>query len=103
MAMAMSDDEASAGLVMESASPNPFSERTRIAFTLAQSDQVDLSVVDLSGRIVRTLASGLQSAGRHELTWDGRSDAGQAMPAGAYFVHGRVGEQRVQGRIVMIR
>ena len=103
MAQAFSEDEAAPGMMMESASPNPFRDRTRIAFTLAQAGDVELSVVDLSGRIVRTLASGPQSAGRHELNWNGRSDAGQSMPAGAYFVHGRVGEQRVQGRLVMIR
>ncbi len=103
MAQAFSEDGAASAMMMESAAPMPILDRTRIAFTLAQSDQVELSVVDLSGRIVRTLARGPQSAGRHELTWDGRSDAGQAMPTGAYFVHGRVGAQRVQGRIVMIR
>jgi hypothetical protein len=102
MAMAMASDEDAAGIVMESASPNPFSDRTRIAFTLAQAGEVDLSVVDVSGRRVKSLVMGVQTAGRHELSWDGRGDAGQSLPAGAYFVHGRVGSERVQGRIVMI-
>lgn len=102
MTMAFSDDALTAGFTMESASPNPFRDQTRIAFTLESGAEVDLSVVDLSGRMVRNLMRGTQAAGRHELIWDGRGDAGQPLPAGAYFVHGRVGEARVQGRIVMI-
>lgn len=103
MASAFSEDDVASAVVMESASPNPFTDRTRIAYTLAQDGDVELSVLDLSGRLVKTLVRGAQAAGRHEMSWDGRTDAGQSLPAGAYFVHGRVGEQRVQGRIVMIR
>ncbi len=102
MAMALGSDEDMSGIVMEAASPNPFRDQTRIAFSLTRADQVELSVVDLSGRTIRTLARGEHSAGRHELSWDGRSDAGQTMPVGAYFVHGRVGGERVQGRLVMV-
>lgn len=103
MAMALASEEGMSGIVMEAAMPNPFRDHTRIAYTLEQAGDVDLSVLDLSGRLVKTLVRGAQSAGRHEMQWDGRTDAGQSLPAGAYFVHGRVGEQRVQGRIVMIR
>ena len=103
MAMALASDEGMSGIVMESAMPNPFRDQTRIVYTMQQAGDVELSVLDLSGRLVKTLVRGAQSAGRHEMSWDGRTDAGQSLPAGAYFVHGRVGEQRVQGRIVMIR
>jgi len=103
MAMALASDEGMSGIVMESAMPNPFRDQTRIAYTMQQAGEVELNVLDLSGRLVKTLVRGAQSAGRHEMSWDGRTDSGQSLPAGAYFVHGRVGEQRVQGRIVMIR
>ena len=103
MAMAIAENEGEGGFVMEAATPNPFSQRTRIAYTLAQSDDVELAVLDLSGRRVKELARGPQSAGRHEMEWDGRSEDGRVLPAGAYFVHGRVGGEKIQGRLVLVR
>ena len=49
------------------------------------SRQVEIEVYDLGGRIVRRLSSGREvSAGRHEIDWDGRNDAGVLVPPGVY-------------------
>jgi len=65
--------------------PNPFSPETRIIFDLPSAGKVDLGIYSPDGRRVRTLISGERSAGRQEVTWDGRDDAGRAAPAGVYF------------------
>jgi hypothetical protein len=66
--------------------PNPFNPSTKVRFDLPANGSVRLSVIDLQGREVRVLASGSLVAGRHAYTWDGRDDAGHAMPSGLYFV-----------------
>jgi flagellar hook assembly protein FlgD len=43
-------------------------------------------VFDFSGRLVRVLLQSFQSAGSHELTWDGTDGSGRRIPAGIYFV-----------------
>ncbi|EKE68954.1 flagellar hook assembly protein FlgD [Oceanibaculum indicum] len=42
-----------------------------------------LRVVDSEGNVVRTL-DGEYEAGRHDFTWDGKDDAGNPLPDGAY-------------------
>ena len=64
--------------------PNPFGLRTSIGFTLARSGRVRLGVFDLAGRRVRSLLEGERGAGRHDVAWDGRDDAGRAVRAGSY-------------------
>ena len=65
--------------------PNPFNPVTEIRYTVPREGHVDLAVYDLSGRRVRTLVSGTESAGERTVTWDGRDEAGQAAPSGMYF------------------
>lgn len=69
------------------ASPNPFTPRTALAFDLARAGTVELEIFDLAGRRVRRLAHGHYAAGRHALAWDGRDDAGLEVPSGLYVVH----------------
>jgi len=72
-------------LVLSDPTPNPFNPATELSFTLDRAGTADLAVFDLSGHKVRTLASGTFGAGPHAVTWQGRDDAGRAMPAGVYF------------------
>jgi hypothetical protein len=78
--------------------PNPSRGVTSIAFTLDRPGTVELTVIDLAGRRVRTLAGGDRAAGLQETAWDGRSDDGRAAPAGVYWVvlraPGRVDRRR---------
>jgi len=82
--------------------PNPF--RSTVAFRLGmrEAGPARVSVHDASGRLVRTLASGTLTAGTHALSWDGRSDAGGALPAGLYFVLVEAAGTRASGRVVKL-
>ena len=64
--------------------PDPFNPKTTLSFSLDREEPVNLRIVDLKGRVVRTFDAGRLSAGDHEIAWDGRSDDGEAMPAGVY-------------------
>lgn len=66
-------------------SPNPFNPHTTFSFELLHADRVNLAVYDAQGRLVRTLLDGTVGGGRHEIVWDGRTDAGEELAAGTYF------------------
>ncbi len=53
---------------------------------------VDLSIYDMGGRRLATLASGDQPAGLHPFRWDGRDEQGQPLASGVYFARARVHE-----------
>ena len=46
---------------------------------------VALRIYDVNGRVQRMLESGTRPAGAHRVAWDGRDDAGRALPSGSYF------------------
>jgi len=77
------------------AGPNPFRGGLRVEFTIpVGEEEVDLRVFDVTGRLVRTLASGRLAPGVHRYEWDGRNGRGGSIPAGVYFV-------RLEGRGTM--
>ncbi len=86
------------GKVSMSAFPNPFSEFTRIRFTLNNRCEMKAEVFDVSGRKVATLISGIQSAGDYELTYDATG-----REAGIYFVKITMGDQACWEKIVQVK
>jgi hypothetical protein len=70
---------------LQSAWPNPVSDRTTLRFDLARDGVVALELYDVRGSLVRTLAREAFSAGRHEASWDGRDDRGNLLPPGLYL------------------
>jgi Secretion system C-terminal sorting domain len=60
--------------------PNPMTDQGNIEFNLAAAGNVTINIYDLQGRIIKTLAMGIQSAGNHIVTFNS-----SAFPAGAYF------------------
>ena len=60
--------------------PNPFNPSTTIAFSLPQSSNVSLKVINILGQEVATLLNGFQKAGNHTV----RFDAGK-LSSGVYL------------------
>jgi hypothetical protein len=65
--------------------PNPFNPTTKIKFDLPEQANVVLKVYNVLGQEVATLFNGQQSAGYHEVNWDGRSNIGATVSSGVYF------------------
>ncbi len=65
--------------------PNPFNPMTRISFRLPKEAHTSVQVLDLRGRVVRTLFVGTMAEGEQQLDWDGKSDDGRSVAAGLYL------------------
>jgi hypothetical protein len=65
--------------------PNPFNPATTISFDLAQAGRVKLVVLDVTGRVVRTLVDAQLPANRYAFLWNGKDDQGQQAASGTYF------------------
>jgi len=65
--------------------PNPFNPRVTIFWALGATGSARLSVYDIRGHQVRVLREGILTAGRHEVIWNGLSDAEMALPSGVYL------------------
>lgn len=75
-----------ASITLGSGRPNPFSADIRLDYALSAPQSTRLSVHDLAGREIRLLHAGLEAAGPHVVTWDGRDNQGIRQAAGVYFI-----------------
>ena len=70
--------------------PNPFNPETWIPYQLSEDTSVSISIYDTTGKLVRTLSLGFQSAGFYNsyeraAYWDGRNALGERVASGLYF------------------
>lgn len=65
--------------------------------------QAEVSVFDVSGRLVRTVAKGLYGATYQTTVWDGRDATGNKVPAGIYFVRAASAGQVKTLKLALLR
>ncbi|MDZ4699973.1 MAG: PKD domain-containing protein [Rhodothermales bacterium] len=83
--------------------PNPFNPSTTIRFALPEAAVVRLSVYDMLGREVARVFDSELPAGRHEATWNGRTDAGTTVSSGAYLLRMTAGSYSATTRMVAVK
>ncbi len=85
--------------------PNPFNPLTVIPYELPASSEpqrVRLLILDVAGRVVRTLVDEPQEGGVYRVEWEGRDDRGEAVSSGVYFsVLDVDGERRTQKMVLL--
>ncbi len=65
--------------------PNPFNPRTVVSFVLEHAGHVNLNIVDIRGREVRSLLNETASSGPHSVIWDGTDNSGKVVSSGVYL------------------
>jgi hypothetical protein len=83
--------------------PNPFNPSTTIQYNVGNTANVSLAIYDVLGQRVRTLVSGLQSAGAYDVVWDGRSDMGYQVANGLYFYELKAGDFRSMRKMMLTK
>ncbi|MFH1689375.1 MAG: endonuclease [Candidatus Eisenbacteria bacterium] len=83
--------------------PNPFNPTTTMSFSLSVEADVELSIHDVSGRRVATLASGSFPAGRHAVVWDGRVEGATLVASGVYFCRLLAGDEAMTVKMILLK
>ncbi len=78
--------------------PNPFNPETMVRIRLAGDAEAELSVYDITGRIVSMLSSGRLTKGEHQFIFDG-----SRMPSGAYFIRLSTGGHNYVRKMMLIK
>ena len=101
--VAVGDDATRGTLALGPLTPNP--ARTSIAYSveLPRDALVQVRVLDVDGRVVRTLVNERMSSGRHAFTWDASRHGGSALSNGVYFLEMNAGGDARARRFVLIR
>jgi hypothetical protein len=91
-----------ARMVLHAVSPNPFLGATRIRYELPADAPVRAEVFDLGGRRVFGVDRGVETAGMHAFTWDGRDDTGRRLGSGMYFLRVTAGANEETRKLVLM-
>ncbi|MEO0472187.1 MAG: glycosyl hydrolase family 28-related protein [Bacteroidota bacterium] len=78
--------------------PNPFSERTSFSIELDEVTELDLRIYDVQGKELAVLMKGSFGPGTYTPVFDGRSYV-----PGLYFFHLQKGEERIGGKMMLLR
>lgn len=95
--------EVPADFALEQNYPNPFNPETSISFRIAEAGQAQLSIFNVRGQKVRTLADGYFTAGMHTLRWDGRDDLGRSVASGVFLYQLQVGAELTSKKMLMLQ
>jgi hypothetical protein len=90
-------------LAFDAPRPNPVRHGVAFEFSLPEDGQTSLTVYDLAGRLVTTLASGVQTGGAHRAYWDLRARNGRHVASGIYFARLRAGTRELVRRVEVLR
>ena len=78
--------------------PNPFNPTTTISFDLPQASRVKLTIYNILGRGVATLADQMTEAGTHAITWNA-----QDFPTGLYIARLKAGDHSKTIKMILLR
>jgi hypothetical protein len=83
--------------------PNPVRDWARISFGLPVPGRTRLTVHDITGREVRTLADAVLPEGRYTFGWNRRDESGREVAAGVYFYKLETPSGSLARRAVVVR
>lgn len=65
--------------------PNPFNPTTTISFSITNDSNIELSIYNIKGQKVKTLAKNRFQKGNHSVIWNGDDESGKAVSSGLYL------------------
>ena len=83
--------------------PNPFSPETRIDFALPTAGTIRLTVYNVLGEEIATLADGSYPAGMHSVTWRGVDGNGHSVASGIYLYRLEAPAKTVTRKMMLVK
>lgn len=65
--------------------PNPFNPTTTIEFSIQNDSKIDLSIFNIKGQKIKSLAQNDFTKGLHSIIWNGDDDSGKLVSTGIYY------------------
>jgi hypothetical protein len=66
--------------------PNPFNPRINFNVRINSAEKINISVVDMLGRSISNIYSGVMVSGNYNFFWDGNNSIGKQVSSGTYFL-----------------
>ena len=86
------------GMYINSVYPNPFNPQTEIHYTIPKTEDVTISVFDITGKKVVVLKSEMQNAGEHSIIWNA-----EQMSSGVYFIRLQTDDKIKSQHVILLK
>ena len=83
--------------------PNPFNPSTTIEIQLAETNNLIVSIFDVTGRLINTLVNNKLEAGLYSVEWNGKDQNGRLLPTGVYIMKVVSGQNSHNQKIAFIK
>ncbi|HPV57275.1 MAG TPA: metallophosphoesterase, partial [Tenuifilaceae bacterium] len=81
--------------------PNPFNNEVKIDFNLSKEDNINISIYNINGQLVKTLLNKKMLPGKYTAKWDGTNNTNQIVEYGVYIYRLTLNEKTTDsGQIV---
>ncbi|HJL73701.1 MAG TPA: T9SS type A sorting domain-containing protein [Candidatus Marinimicrobia bacterium] len=78
--------------------PNPFNDKTSIFYQTGEPGNIDLSVYDISGKLIETLVNEKKAAGSYSIEWDASK-----VSTGLYFYKLSAGNKTIVNKMLLLK
>jgi len=83
--------------------PNPFNPVTTIRYAVSNQQQINISVYDMRGNLVKNLLNSIQQPGAKTVQWDATDNYGAAVSAGVYLYKIQAGTFSETKKMIFIK
>ena len=83
--------------------PNPFNPLTTISYDLSQSSNIEISIYNVKGQVVKNLFSGFLDKGNHNIVWNGTDKSNNKASSGIYFVQLKANENLLTQKVLLLK
>jgi hypothetical protein len=90
-------------IVSKSSYPNPFNKMSAIDIQARKAQHIQVSIYNLKGQLIKTLADETFTQGMHNITWDGRDQNGNKCSNGIYFYKVVTPEKTFSSKTILIK
>ena len=92
------DDIVSSDYIEMSNCPNPFNPETYISFYIPIDCDLNISIYNLKGQLVKNLVDGPIAKGKYEVAWNGDDNTGMNVSSGVYLYVLNVNGEAIQSK-----
>jgi hypothetical protein len=84
--------------------PNPFTNGgTTVDFDMPATERITMVILDIRGRVIRTLINNEERFGYQSVQWDAKNDDGDDVSSGVYFYQIRSSNFNAVGKLVYVK
>ena len=83
--------------------PNPFNPETNISLDLKQQANVNISIYNIKGQLIKTVINGSLNPQKYNFEWDGYNNFSKSVSSGIYFCKVSVNNQVIVKRMLLLK